>query len=499
MKNTIVSYVRRALSDQRGQVLPWVALAMLAFMGMAGLTVDVGHAYVSQSKLQYCSNAAALAGAAAMPSSSAPGIATSYGCGPGGENADPSLGGPITITATTECLATLTNQGIPCPNAIKVTQKIPMPTIFMAVLGIKTVPISTTATAAMAGGTNQPYNIAVVVDTTASMNDNDSKCGATQITCALEAVQTMLLDLAPCQTGITCVPVSGHPGQVVNPVDNVALFAFPAVTTATKSKDYTCPTSNPSIVPYTFTNVTPGSSQNLLLPTTATYEIVPFSADYRTSDASTTLNTSSDLVVAAGGLAGCHGMQAPGGEGTYYAQAIYAAQAALEAQQAANPGTLNAMFIVSDGDATAASSSGQIKATTGTLNGTGSNTSVTYPSALGECGQAVSAAASAASSPNANGQPGTIIYTFGYGAETSGCTTDAKYSATVTAGGGSWKPGDSPCNAIQAMASALDNFFSDDGAGCVSPDNSQFSSLKTEFAAAVAHLTNPRLIPNSTT
>jgi hypothetical protein len=285
----------------------------------------------------------------------------------------------------------------------------------------------------------------------------------------------------------------------------VALFAFPAVTKTTASKDFTCPTSNPTIVPYTFTNVTPGSSQNLLLPTTATYEIVPFSSDYKAYDLATTLNTSSELVVAAGGLAGCHGMQAPGGEGTYYAQAIYAAQAALVAQQAANPGTLNAMFIVSDGDATSSASSGQIKATTGTLNGTGSNTSVTYPSALGECGQAVAAAQTAATPTGAtdaqgNLLPGTVIYTFGYASPTSGCTTDAKYSATVSAGGGPWKAGDSPCQAIQAMASATDNFFSDDGAGCPPPSaNSEFPDLSGAFNAATKRLTNPRLIPNSTT
>ncbi len=61
-------------------------------------------------------------------------------------------------------------------------------------------------------------------------------------------------------------------------------------------------------------------------------------------------------MIAAGG-AGCTGITAPGGEGTYYAQVIYAAQAALVAQQTANPGSQNAMIILSDGNATASATS----------------------------------------------------------------------------------------------------------------------------------------------
>ena len=50
---------------------------------------------------------------------------------------------------------------------------------------------------------------------------------------------------------------------------------------------------------------------------------------------------------------GCNGLSAPGGQGTYYAQVIYTAQAALAMQQASNPTSKNIMIILSDGDATA--------------------------------------------------------------------------------------------------------------------------------------------------
>jgi hypothetical protein len=49
-------------------------------------------------------------------------------------------------------------------------------------------------------------------------------------------------------------------------------------------------------------------------------------------------------------------MSGPGGEGTYYAGVIYAAQAALTAEATANPGSQNIMILVSDGAATSSSS-----------------------------------------------------------------------------------------------------------------------------------------------
>ncbi len=78
----------------------------------------------------------------------------------------------------------------------------------------------------------------------------------------------------------------------------------------------------------------------------------------------------------------------------------------------------------------------------GTLNGTGAGSnknSYTYPSALGECGQAVQAAYDAATNSDYNNTGSfTRVYTIGYGSPTSGCTTDKTYSATVTGGGGNW-------------------------------------------------------------
>jgi hypothetical protein len=239
--------------------------------------------------------------------------------------------------------------------------------------------------------------------------------------------------------------------------------------------------------------------------------VIGFKNDFKTTDTSSSLNTGSWIVIAAGGKSGCNGVQAPGGAGTYYAQVIYAAQAALVAQQTANPNSKNAIIILTDGDATACASNAyttggacnskaQLVATEGTLNGTGTHTSnpsgyesYAYPSALGECGQAVLAAQAAANA-------GTTVYTIGYGSPTSGsCLTDKTYSTSVTTNGGTWGPGKQACQAIAAMASAQVNFYSDDGSGCqaTAPSNQSLTKLTAIFRAITNNLTSPRLIPNS--
>ena len=73
------------------------------------------------------------------------------------------------------------------------------------------------------------------------------------------------------------------------------------------------------------------------------YQVVPLSSDYRTSDTATTLNASSDLVTCLKSIA------APGGFGTFYADAINVAQSNLTAS--ARSGARNVIILMSDGEA----------------------------------------------------------------------------------------------------------------------------------------------------
>jgi hypothetical protein len=405
---------------------------------------------------------------------------------------------------------------------------------FGGLVGFRKFSLKAMATASMRGGNDTPYNIAVIVDTTNSMTSaaaSGDGCGsnATQIDCAVSGLATLLEKMDPCSLNKTCSASGAY-------VDDVALYVFPAIKAGNTSDDTTCPTSNPPTVPYGFTNVTTGSSQNLSLPTSSTtypnyagtYQVVTFNNTYKTNDATTTLASGNGLASAVGIGSGCSkGLQAPGGQGTYYAQAIYAAQAALVTQQGNNPGSQNVLIILSDGDATACnlqaytsgggnsscSGSSQIVAvncptigstpcTGSPLNGTGTSSTnstgynvATYPSALGECGQAVQAAQAAT-------KAGTMVYTVAMGSETSGgCLTDAHYtiSSGSTYGAEGYPSGTysgQPCNAIAAMATNANTFYSDNTGGCAATNNSVFTTMAQIFQAIGNGLTAARLIPN---
>jgi len=527
MRGFGIRWMRRIARSERGQGAVAAIMTASVMMAIGGATVETGHIYYAYQQLLASTNAATLAGAQAMPNTTqASANVTLYSSQSGQLNANRMLTN-VAATPTFLCLNTVTNSlNVSCStstgasggyNAVRVRQTATVPLWFGGLLGMRSMNIAASATASMRGGGNTPWNIALIIDTTNSMGNSDSgaQCSGTRESCALQGARILLNDLYPCALGDNCTTST-------NLVDSVSLFVFPAVTTGTQANDYTCTNghmTNPTIVAYTVTDALPAytngtaPASNLMLPSGDTYQVLGFVNNYKVSDAATSLNTASSMVIATAGKSGCAGLQTPGGEGTYYAQAIYAAQAALVAAQTANPDSQNAMIILTDGDATACASNAyttggacntkaQIVATEHTLNGTGTKTTnpngytnYTYPSALGECGQAVLAAKFAADS-------GTDVYTIGYGSPTSGsCTTDKTYSATVTTNGGSWGPGKQACNALAAMASAQVNFYSDNGSGCQAsaPSNQNLTKLTDIFRKITNNLSTPRLIPNSST
>jgi hypothetical protein len=435
--------------------------------------IDFGRIYISYRLLQTSTDAAALAGAEDLPNTTAKNTATLYSGVAGNKNSYSNLPAVSMVSGypAFKCLTTLVNQGIACAtpasaNAIQVRQQVTVPMTFARVVGARPVTLTATATAAKTGSVPSPYNVAVIVDSTASMDTTDggSNCTKSRETCALQGVQALLGSLLPCSSRQTsCGAVTK--GNVQNPVDRVSLLTYPAVTSASASADYSC-SGTPTIVPYPLP-VAP----NYAPLSTPTYQIVNFSSDYRTSGTTTSLNSSSNLVVAAGGKTNCTGLQPIGGQGTYYAAAIYSAENLLLAQQTANPGTQNALIILSDGDANAKSSA---------LPGA-STTSLVYPSTKQQCHQAVTAAQWAAT----QGTGGTRVYTVAYGATSSGCASDT--NPTIT-----------PCQAMQQMASSSAYFFSDytsSGSGCTSTAQPT-TNLNQIFSAIGGSLGAARLIPD---
>jgi Flp pilus assembly protein TadG len=581
-----MSILRRLLKEQRGQSAVLLAVAMTSMFALAGGSVEIGHVYYAYQQLVASTNAATLAGAQAMPTalidSSTPLTPVSaavnlYSCASGGYNTNSMLQCQTPVT-TLECLSTVTNSfnvgceyppsGSAAYNSLKVVQTAKVNLWFGGLIGMSQMTMSATGTAAMKGGTDIPYNLAIIIDTTASMQDQMTSgtcAGQEQIECAIQGFSTMLGFMDPCALNVQCTSGSAY-------VDDVALFVFPAINTSYKASDYHTDycysgrqTSDAS-VPYNFQN--PGNPPTgLAMDTTnpswvpvqvaGAYELIPFENTYKTSDSASSLTVSDALAEAVGyANSGCHGLGAPGGQGTYYAQAIYAAQAALAIQQTNNPSSQNVMIILSDGDATACNTqtstgndcgggggnsqifadncpalttastsatpcpspySGQpingtsYSYTTGSGRSTVTHTiqpagyqSPNYPSALGECGQAVQAAQAATAA-------GTTVYAIAFDSELSGCTTDATYTLTGLSNGAQTWPGGShprsPCNAIAAMASNANTFYSDytdnthgGGSGCdaITTTNQNYQSLTAIFKAVVQGLTSPRLIPNGT-
>jgi hypothetical protein len=397
-----------------------------------------------------------------------------------------------------------------------VQQQVVVPLFFARIFGKSSLTLTATATAAARGAGNTPYNVAIILDATLSQNTTDDDCGASEMVCELNGVQLLLQELDPCSGAYLTCTISN--GVATDSVDRVALFTFPAVSVDTVGTDsscttaispppnwrrngdygysnsssygwYTMPTATPvwsgvpTAVAYSFPTVGASSYSPGTASGTPTYQVTPFLSDYRTSDTATSLNSSSALVKAVGGVNGCGGLAPPnydGNYGTYYAGVLYAAQAALVAEQAANPGSQNVIIILSDGNATAPQSLNGI-----TVMPSPATSNGTYASWNNECAQAVTAAKYATNH-------GTTVYSVAYGSESTGCAAD--------------NPSITPCQTMTQMASYPQNFYSDymqSGSGidtnCISSSNPNDTSIAKIFADIRTNFTTARLIPNGTT
>ncbi len=318
-----------------GQVIVIVAICMVAFLGMVGLVVDVGELYVTQRHLQTAADAAALAAARDLPNSTVSACSysassvgsttctvngTNVALGSNGENYDTNYNG-VQTSAQVECLS-VASAGLGCQtgtacadplgyapsggpnnpgcNAIRLTEQRTVTPFFMGLLGFGGRTVSATATASIAGGIPHPLDVEMINDTTASMQTSDS-CGGTptdvpsgvsltQEDCAKAGARAFLTTMFPCaQTLTSCGPFSnGQTTALGGPLDEVGMVTFPGLTSNGLLPDELDCTKQLGTGDTTY-----GGS--------AIYQVVPFSSDFRFSDASTkdplaTLNPSSNLV-----------------------------------------------------------------------------------------------------------------------------------------------------------------------------------------------------------
>jgi len=489
MKPNNRSVVPRVRDGERGQAIVMVPLLLALLLAVAALAIDMGNLYWSYQEIQSATQAAALAGGQAIVTNNNAVTAAQYYSGAPSSlyNYYPNLNqvSPVTVIPTMGCInpTTYPNYGLPpCAtygpntgNSIKVTETAVVSTFFARIFGVPTIPISATAVASATGGAAGSWNVAIIVDTTPSMGTADTNCGltgnVTRLQCALNGIQVLLKILAPCPVGQTC--------SSTNASDRVALFTFPNVTVGTVQDDYTCTkgkSTNPTAVVYSFPSTTATSYSPPTSPTTTpTYQVTGYLNDYQgTTPATPPALSGGSEIVESVGAGSCAGMGIPNLEYTYYAGVIYAAQASLVSEQALNPGSQNAMILLSDGDATA---------TKVNMDSTATN-SGTYPSYVDECGQAVTAAQAAAAA-------GTRVYSVAYGSASSGCVYDTSgFSKGIT-----------PCQTMEGIAGGAGStyFYSDyNQSGTLSTCQSasqHVTSLNDIFLSIGESLTGSRLVP----
>jgi Flp pilus assembly protein TadG len=526
MSDALKSFPARAFRDERGQVLPWMALLIILFLGLAGLSMDLGQAYVAYRELQASSDAAALAGGYAMgtadeTTAEVQSYAASFGSASScsysgscpGANVNPNLPS-ATISVSLSCNSFVTNTvGIPCSsgpggyNAVRVVQTAKLQTPFIRVLsmfGVHTassLTITATSTAAMKGAANSQYNVAVVLDSTGSMSTGDTDnptckaAGWTKEQCALNGIQTLLSGLTPCGPGSSSSLCNSS-------FDTVGLFTFPNVKANTAVDATTCTTNSPQGAPYMAPVVGAawsapmGNNPNYQITSNVTGATNGYLDNYSATNASggsiiTSPANPLEIATGADTSRNCNGLTTPiSGQGTYLAGAIYAAQSSLVAAQTANPGSLNAIVLLTDGDAPGTSNQDTFTNAAGTtLSSTTTpklNTNGAYPSMIDQCQQAIGAAQYAASN-------GTSVYIVAYQAGTSGCSTDASAYQN-------------PCTNLQKMALDAGSttpypayFYSDattaNGGACASSANPNLT-LNQVFQSVTNSFTHSRLIPN---
>jgi Flp pilus assembly protein TadG len=424
--------------DRRGATVVLVASMVPALVGVVGLTVDVGRTLAAKRELDSSTQAAALAGAYALQSPTANLTSVSAAVSTW-TSANPVA--HVTVTATTPSLSCVTSTtNLPScngtsPNAVAVTRTGTVPTFFLGAFGRDSFTLTSTATAAKAGGNAQSLNVMFVLDATGSMGDTDTNCtvpgvsSPSRFQCALYSVQSVL----------KVMPTT---------LDKVGLMIFPGLVTQYSPTSHPCATQ-PESVKY--------------LTSTIKYQIGT-TLDHTYNNGAGALVTTSPMVQAVGKYA-TSGALTPcvtnkGGQGSYAAEVLTKAQAALPAVVA---GTQNVIIFLSDGAFDAGSEHFASGNSTKTVN---------------QCKQAVTAAQTVTAA-------GTKVYSVAYGASTSGCGTDSGYTPLYK-----------PCSTMQAIASDSAKFYTTNTTCKINGSANPVTQLPSIFQAITTTLTKPRLISN---
>lgn len=423
--------LRGLLRDKAGATAVLFGFMLVGLTGTAGLTFDVGQVFVSKKEFNAATQAAAMAGANALLATNAS-LTTVTAAVTAWNTANPpakiAIGSTSVAVSCNTATANLPTCNGTTSNVATVTQTASVTTHFLKAFGFPTITLTSTASAAKAGGSAIPLNVMFVLDATQSMNDTDGGCTGvpgiahpTRFQCAMYSIQSVLKKM----------PTS---------MDRAGLMIFPGMATQYSPTSHPCPLQ-PDSTPYYTTNIKYQVGTTL----DATY-----------NNGAGALANASPLVQAVGNysatpsVTGC--VTAKGGQGSYAAEVLAKAQAALPVVA----GTQNVIIFLSDGDFNA--SSKQLSKVTG--------------KDTKQCDQAIAAAQAATAA-------GYTVYSVAYGAATSGCSSGDTHN---------------PCQTMQAIASDKTRFYTTTTGCQMTGSPNAVATLPSAFQSITTTLTKPRLL-----
>ena len=352
---------------ERGQILAVVALALVALLGIAAFSIDVGYAYYAKRQLQSATDAAALAGAQDLPdATTAIATATSYAAANTPANLS-SMNFTYAVKCTnTAVIATGCDPSVN-PNDLTVTGTADTDAWFARIFGITHFNISAHANAC-SPCSSTPVDIMLAIDRTGSMcQPTDSAGNCIDLDNAKDGVRTMLGILNP-------------------PEAEIGMLDFPPVESTS---------TDVCSAPY---NSLGGNGYDGYDSASRGYVTDPLSTDYKSAGA---LNPASGLYQ--------HTVDGPStscieaGGNTSYSEALR--QAYSELTQDGRPNVPKYIVLLTDGEANIGSVYGP--------------TDPTYPPGNADDQQPCHTAVNLANTYKASG---VTIYTIGYALGNKNCT-----------------------------------------------------------------------------
>lgn len=162
----------RLRADERGSVALWVGLALITFIGCAGMAIDTARGYMVKARLSQALDAAALAGAKSLLGDSRDDdIEMFFAANFDAESFSATVVGPQIFADTTK-------------NTVRVTATATIDTTLMSVLGFRTMTVAAEATAIRA---INGLDVVLSIDVSGSMCQPCSKIEA-----AIDAANTMV-------------------------------------------------------------------------------------------------------------------------------------------------------------------------------------------------------------------------------------------------------------------------------------------------------------------